>query len=109
MAVRHRLIKVAPNAVWAVLADGARYAEWVVNTSASRPARGHWPAKNAAIRCRVRSGPLRLGDETTVRNCEEDKRLELGTCRARHNVTFEPLIHLRHRAVLGRLARVGGP
>ncbi|MEU3338829.1 SRPBCC family protein [Streptomyces sp. NPDC002144] len=139
MAVRHRLIKVSPSAVWAVLADGTRYAEWVVGTSASRPVRGQWPAKNAAIRFQVRLGPLRLVNETIVRYCEEDRRLELeahagplGTARIAielrpwgdhclvivdehplqgaggrlHNVTFEPLIHLRHRAMLGRLARL---
>jgi uncharacterized protein YndB with AHSA1/START domain len=139
VAVRHRLIKVSPSAVWAVLADGTRYAEWVVGTSASRPVRGQWPAKNAAIRFLVRLGPLRLVNETIVRYCEEGKRLELeaqagplGTARIAielrpwgdhclaivdehplqgaggrlHNVTFEPLIHLRHRAMLGRLARL---
>jgi len=139
VAVRHRLIKVSPSAVWAVLADGTRYAEWVVGTSASRPVRGQWPAKNAAIRFQVRLGPLRLVNETIVRYCEEDRRLELeahagplGTARIAielrpwgdhclvivdehplqgaggtwHNFAFEALIHLRHRAMLGRLARL---
>ncbi|MEU3962214.1 SRPBCC family protein [Streptomyces buecherae] len=137
MAVRHRLIKAPPSTVWAVLADGSRYAEWVVGTSSSRPIHGHWPRTDAAIGYEVRIGPVSLTNRTTVRFCEEGSRLELeahagalGTARIAielrpwgehclvlvdehplrgaggwlHNAAFEPLIHLRHRAMLGRLA-----
>ncbi|MDT0388084.1 SRPBCC family protein [Streptomyces sp. DSM 41921] len=139
MAVRHHLIRVPPSAVWDVLADGNRYAEWVVGTSESHPVRGHWPHKDAAIRYQVRIGPVQLDNETTVRLCEEGSRLELeahagalGTARIAielrpwgehclvivdehplrgaggrlHNVGFEALIQLRHRAMLARLARL---
>ncbi|WP_329446056.1 SRPBCC family protein [Streptomyces canus] len=77
MAVRHRLIKVSPSAVWAVLADGHRYAEWVVGTSHSEPVRGKWPHLDAAIRFQVPLGPLKLVNETVVRRCEEGVSLEL--------------------------------
>ncbi|KQW03412.1 SRPBCC family protein [Streptomyces sp. Root369] len=77
MAVRHRLIKVSPSAVWAVLADGHRYAEWVVGTSHSEPVRGQWPHQDAAIRFQVPLGPLKLVNETVVRRCEEGVSLEL--------------------------------
>ncbi|MEU9917393.1 SRPBCC family protein [Streptomyces sp. NPDC051001] len=77
MAVRHRLIKVSPSAVWAVLADGHRYAEWVVGTSHSEPVRGQWPHLDAAIRFQVPLGPLKLVNETVVRRCEEGVALEL--------------------------------
>ncbi|MFF4031069.1 SRPBCC family protein [Streptomyces sviceus] len=77
MARRHRLIRVSPSAVWDVLADGHRYAEWVVGTARSEPVRGHWPHKDAAIRFQVRLGPLRLENETVVRHCEEGVELEL--------------------------------
>jgi hypothetical protein len=63
--------------VWDVLADGHRYAEWVVGTAQSEPARGEWPHKDAAIRFEVRLGPLRLTNETVVRHCEEGVCLEL--------------------------------
>ncbi|MGW1957693.1 SRPBCC family protein [Streptomyces sp. NPDC001920] len=139
MAVRHRLIRVPPNVVWAVLADGSRYAEWVVGTSRSEPVRGQWPHLDAAIRYEVRLGPARLTNETVVRHCEEGVRLELeayagalGSARVAielrpwgehclvivdehplqgaggrlHNVGFEALIQLRHRAMLTRLARL---
>ncbi|MFH0520005.1 SRPBCC family protein [Streptomyces sp. M41] len=139
MAVRHRLIRVSPGAVWAVLADGTRYADWVVGTSGSRPVRGQWPQLDAAIRYEVRLGTARLVNETVVRRCDEGVCLELeaqagalGTARIAielrpwgehclvivdehplrgaggrlHNVGFEVLIQLRHRAMLARLARL---
>lgn len=77
MAVRHRLIKVAPQTVWSVLADGSRYAEWVVGTSVSEPVRGQWPQVDSAISYEVRVGPLRLTNETVVRQCEEGSVLGL--------------------------------
>ncbi|MFH8612636.1 SRPBCC family protein [Streptomyces sp. NPDC018029] len=77
MAQRHRLIRVSPATVWAVLADGERYAQWVVGTASSTPVRGHWPAVGAAIEYQVRLGPLRATNETVVRRCEEGSVLEL--------------------------------
>jgi hypothetical protein len=125
--------------VWDVLADGNRYAEWVVGTSESRPVRGQWPRKGAALCYEVRLGPVHLSNETVVRRCEDGVCLELeakagmlGTARIAielrpwgehclvivdehplqgaggrlHNVGFEALIQLRHRAMLARLARL---
>ncbi|MER8009517.1 SRPBCC family protein [Streptomyces sp. NPDC094149] len=139
MAIRHRLIKAAPEVVWDVLSDPDRYADWVVGTSSSRPVRGAWPRTGAAIRYQVHLGPARLSNETIVRFCDPGARLELeahagilGTARIAielrpwgeyclvivdehplqgaggkwHNFAFEALIHLRHRAMLGRLARL---
>ncbi|MCI3927820.1 SRPBCC family protein [Streptomyces sp. AN091965] len=139
MAVRHRLIRKPPTEVWAVLADGNQYAEWVVGTAESRPVRGRWPREDAAIAYEIRLGPLRLANETVVRRCREGSTLELeahagplGTARIAvdlrawgehclvsldehplrgaggwlHNAGFEALIQLRHRAMLGRLARL---
>ncbi|MFD5134318.1 SRPBCC family protein [Streptomyces olindensis] len=139
MAVRHRLIQVSPSAVWTVLADGGRYADWVVGTSDAHVVRGQWPQTGAAIRYEVWLGPVRLCNETVVRRCEEGLCLELeahagvlGTARIAielrpwgeyclvivdehplqgaggrlHNVGFETLIQLRHRAMLARLARL---
>ncbi|MFF7946050.1 SRPBCC family protein [Streptomyces griseorubiginosus] len=139
MALRHRLIRVSPSAVWDVLADGHRYAEWVVGTAQSEPVRGRWPEKGAAIRFHIALGPLHLTNETVVRHVEEGSHLEmeahagvLGTARIAielrpwgdhclvivdehplqgaggrlHNVGFDALIQLRHRAMLARLAKL---
>ncbi|MFF0205205.1 SRPBCC family protein [Streptomyces sp. NPDC005017] len=77
MARRHRLIRTTPARVWDVLADGNRYAEWVVGTSSSHPVRGRWPQKGATIGYEIRLGPFRVGNETVVRRCEEGSVLEL--------------------------------
>ncbi|MBT3149571.1 SRPBCC family protein [Streptomyces sp. CHD11] len=77
MAIRHRLIRVDPRSVWAVLEDGTRYADWVVGTSASEPVRGHWPQVGSAIGYEVRFGPVCLRNETVVRRCVPGEVLEL--------------------------------
>ncbi|WP_264927483.1 SRPBCC family protein [Streptomyces sp. A012304] len=77
MAVRHRLIMTSPWTVWSVLADGHRYADWVVGTSQSRPLRGEWPQVGATIAYEVRVGPMSLNNETVVRRCDEGTALEL--------------------------------
>jgi hypothetical protein len=125
--------------VWALLADGDRYAEWVVGTSSSRRTRGRWPQVDAAIAYEIRLGPVRLTNETVVRRCEEPDVLELevragvlGTARIAfelrpwgehclvlldehplrgiggllHNAGVDALLQIRHRAMLGRLARL---
>lgn len=77
MAVRHRVINADPAAVWEVLSDGRRYADWVVGTGASRPKHGRWPEKNSSLEYEIRLGPFRLANETVVRSCRERSRLEL--------------------------------
>lgn len=77
MAVRHRVIRTSPRGVWSVLADGHRYAEWVVGTSSSEPAHGRWPELGSAIRYEMRLGPLGLSNHTVVRRCIPGEALEL--------------------------------
>ncbi|MDG9719911.1 SRPBCC family protein [Streptomyces sp. DH24] len=77
MAVRHRLIRTSPERVWSVIADGDRYAEWVVGAAESRPTRGQWPQLGAAIEYEVAFGPVRLSNQTVVRRCVEGSVLEL--------------------------------
>ncbi|MFD9404781.1 SRPBCC family protein [Streptomyces sp. NPDC060011] len=77
MAARHRVIKKSPSEVWAVLADGTRYGDWVVGTAASTPVRGEWPQVHAAIEYEVKLGPLSVTNETVVRACDEGRALEL--------------------------------
>ncbi|WP_107440039.1 SRPBCC family protein [Streptomyces sp. 142MFCol3.1] len=77
MAVRHRLIKTAPETVWAVLSDAGRYADWVVGTAESHETRGQWPHVDSALGYEIRLGPVRVGNETVVRRCKEGSVLEL--------------------------------
>ncbi|MFK0171655.1 SRPBCC family protein [Streptomyces sp. NPDC090306] len=77
MAVRHRVIRRSPGDVWAVLADGTRYADWVVGTAAARPVHGRWPEVGSTLVYEVRLGPVRLANRTVVRACVEGRELEL--------------------------------
>lgn len=77
MAVRHRLIESPVEDVWAVLADGTRYGDWVVGTSESRPAEGVWPEVGSTITYTIRLGPWSTAGSTVVRRCERPGALEL--------------------------------
>lgn len=77
VAVRHQLIRRDPDVLWAVLADGTRYADWVVGTARSTPGKGHWPDVGSTIDYVIRCGPWTLGSQTTVRRCEPPRILEL--------------------------------
>ncbi|WP_060178718.1 MULTISPECIES: SRPBCC family protein [Streptomyces] len=57
MAVRHRLVRRPPAAVWAVLADPALYGEWVVGSSQSTPLDDIRPAPGSRLRRTGRPGP----------------------------------------------------
>ncbi|MFD5747489.1 SRPBCC domain-containing protein [Streptomyces sp. NPDC127033] len=77
MAVRHRLIRKTPEAVWAVLSDAERYGDWVVGTAQAEPDEGQWPEVGATLRYQIRIGPLTLHNRTVVRRSEPPAALEL--------------------------------
>ncbi|MFC9745209.1 SRPBCC family protein [Streptomyces niveus] len=77
MAVRHRLIERRVADVWAVLADGSRYGDWVVGTSDSHPENGAWPEVGSSITYTIRLGRWSVSGSTTVRRCEKPNVLEL--------------------------------
>ncbi|WP_328535397.1 SRPBCC family protein [Streptomyces sp. NBC_00344] len=77
MAVRHQLVRRPPDAVWAVLADGSRYGDWVVGTSMSRPTTDRWPEVGSTIEYAVRLGPWTAVGHTIVRRAEPPRELEL--------------------------------
>ncbi|MFE0631206.1 SRPBCC family protein [Streptomyces sp. NPDC058864] len=139
MAVRHRLVRGALEEVWAVLADGRLYGDWVVGPSSSRHSAGDWPGVGSSIEYTVILGPVKLTGETIVRLCRPPRQLELealsgwlGSARiafelrpwghdtlvivdehplrgpggALHNAALDALLQVRHRSMLGRLARV---
>ncbi|MCB5183304.1 SRPBCC family protein [Streptomyces antimicrobicus] len=77
MAVQHRLVGTRPERVWEVLADGDRYARWVLGTHRSREADGRWPQEGSELRYRIKVGPFTYDGTTVVRVCEPPQRLEL--------------------------------
>lgn len=77
MARCHVLIERPPRDVWALLADGYRYADWVSGAQRITFVEPEWPQTGAHLRVRVGVGPLALEDTCTVRISEPGKRLEL--------------------------------
>jgi hypothetical protein len=77
MAVRHQLIERSPRQVWSVLADPARYNDWVVGVAGSEPGRGQWPEVGSDLVYRVVLGPWESGGRTIVRRVEAPSILEL--------------------------------
>jgi hypothetical protein len=77
MAVRNALVRADPSAVWAVLADGHSYDQWVVGTQAVRSVDPGWPQEGTSLHYTVGLGRFRLKDRTTVRLVEPGKCLEL--------------------------------
>ncbi|MFE3945760.1 SRPBCC family protein [Streptomyces sp. NPDC059118] len=77
MAIRHRLIERSTEDVWAVLADGTLYGDWVVGTAESQPREGDWPQVGSSIAYAVRLGPWSASGSTVVRRCEPPGVLEL--------------------------------
>lgn len=66
MATTRRRIPHPPSAVLALLADGSRYAEWVVGTKRIRAVDPTWPAPTSQLHHTVGFGPLAIDDTTEV-------------------------------------------
>ena len=66
-----------PEQVWEILADGWRYASWVVGASRIRAVDTAWPAPGARIHHSVGLWPLLLDDRTEVRAMVPERELVL--------------------------------
>jgi hypothetical protein len=63
--------------VWACLADGACWSDWVNGTFRIRGVDPAWPARGAELRHCWGVGPLTFADRTTVVRCVPYERLDL--------------------------------
>jgi uncharacterized protein YndB with AHSA1/START domain len=63
--------------VWAVMADGWTYSQWVVGNSRMRAVDPNWPHVGSTIRHSVGVWPLLLDDVTVVEDCQPLHRLVL--------------------------------
>jgi hypothetical protein len=77
MARVQRIIKASPDRVFAALADGWTYSDWVVGTAHIRDVDPDWPAVGARLQHKVGPWPLSLSDASTVLSCDVDKQLTL--------------------------------
>ncbi|MDT5209289.1 MAG: hypothetical protein QOF67_1704 [Mycobacterium sp.] len=63
--------------VWAVLADGWTYSQWVVGNSRMRAVDPRWPAPGSKIHHTIGIWPLVVNDETEVESCTPYEELVL--------------------------------
>jgi hypothetical protein len=69
--------KAGRQAVWAVLADGWTYSQWVVGNSRMRAVDANWPEVGSTIRHSIGVWPLLLDDLTVVESCRPLEELVL--------------------------------
>lgn len=118
MATTHRSTTATPAAIFAVLADPWRYADWVVGAREIRDADPSWPSVGSRFHHRVGAGPAQIADSTQVVECEPPSRLVLRASfrpagEACIDLTLEPraggtLITMREWPVAGPARRLFG-
>ena len=72
-----RTVDASPDAVWAVLADGWLYANWVVGASRVREVDDSWPAAGSEIHHSFGVWPAVIDDTTQVIESTPGQRLKL--------------------------------
>lgn len=77
MSVVEKWVPVAPDEVWAILAEPSSYAFWVVGSHSVDAVEGDWPQPGATFHHTQGHGPLKLSDTTTVVEAEPGRRLLL--------------------------------
>ncbi|MFG1779260.1 SRPBCC family protein [Micromonospora sp. NPDC049051] len=71
------MIDASPQQVWAVLADGWTYSDWVVGTVHVRDVDDAWPRVGSQLHHKAGPWPFSLHDSSTVLTCEPPHRLVL--------------------------------
>ncbi len=77
MAAVTRRMEVSPAVVFAVLADGWRYSNWVVGTSHMQAVESEWPAAGSRLFHCSGVWPVVTRDETIVEESIPDRKLVL--------------------------------
>ncbi len=72
-----RAIAAPAASVWAVLADGWSYANWVVGTARIRAVDPAWPASGAKVHHSFGLWPALIQDFTRVQECQPERELVL--------------------------------
>jgi uncharacterized protein YndB with AHSA1/START domain len=71
------VINTTPDRVFAILADGWTYSDWVVGTAHIRDVDRDYPAPGTAVHHKAGPWPVSLRDSSTVLDCEPDRTLLL--------------------------------
>jgi uncharacterized protein YndB with AHSA1/START domain len=90
MAVVRRRTSASPEAVFAVLADGWRYADWVLGAQRIRAVDEDWPQPGSRFHHRVGAGPVKVEDSSQVEALDPGRGISvrvkvrpIGTARVR--------------------------
>ncbi|MEV0269186.1 SRPBCC family protein [Hamadaea sp. NPDC050747] len=75
MAVVEKVVPVSADRVFAVLADGWTYSDWVVGTAHIRDVDTDWPAPGSHIYHQAAGWPLALKDKTVAVSCDPPHEL----------------------------------
>jgi uncharacterized protein YndB with AHSA1/START domain len=77
MATNSITIDAPVERVFSVLADGRRYAEWVVGAKRIRSVDESWPEPGSKFHHTIGVGPIELDDNSEVLDVEPNRRLKL--------------------------------
>ena len=77
MSENEQQVEASPEEVFAILADGWTYADWVVGAARIRSVDPGWPQPGCSIRHSVGGWPLLIDDSTTVQECRQPEYLRL--------------------------------
>lgn len=77
MAIVQRTVPASPEKVFAVLADGWTYSDWVVGTAHIRDVDPSWPAPGAKLHHKAGPWPLSIKDSSTVVSMTPNRELIL--------------------------------
>ncbi|UQU68502.1 SRPBCC family protein [Couchioplanes caeruleus] len=77
MAIVKRIVPAPPDRVFAVLADGWTYSDWVVGTVHIRDVDPEWPQPGAKLHHKAGPWPLSLKESSTVVSCVPDRELTI--------------------------------
>jgi hypothetical protein len=75
MAVVQQIIEAPPERIFAVLADGWSYGDWVVGTAHIRDVDTDWPAPGSHIYHKVSVWPAHLNDKTLAVSSDPPREL----------------------------------
>jgi hypothetical protein len=75
MSVTRRVLNAVDEHVYAVLADGWTYSDWVVGTAHIRAVDDTWPAPGSHLHHKAGPWPLSIRDSSTVLECEPGRML----------------------------------
>ena len=77
VAIVQRTVQAPPDKVFAVLADGWTYSDWVVGTAHIRDVDPAWPAPGSKVHHKAGPWPFSLKDSSTVVSMTPDRELTL--------------------------------